>query len=539
MIKRVIVLVLVCLLILPTSFAAPADVKTAVDKTAGYVYKTVTKPVVDSIGGEWAVIGLARSEFALPDEYAEGYYNRVADYVSQRNGMLHEKKYTEHSRVILGLTALGYNPQNIGGYDLTMALADFESTIWQGINGPIFALIALDSADYQIPQNPDAKTQATRRMYVDEILSRQLENGGFALTSDVQADTAADPDITGMALQALAKYRDDPAVKTAIDKGLDCLSALQQQDGGYSHGSSTTLESTVQVLAALAVLGVDVDDPRFVKSGKSVFDNLMSYAKADGSFMHVSNGENSNQMSTEQALYGLVALWRAKSGKTGLYDMTDVAKRENNPTEQIGLPGKHADVSVMPVTAPDKVFEDVINHENKQAILDLASREIINGKSETKFDPEANMTRAEYAAIITRGLGLAMGGTGDFDDVSAESWYAGYIATAYKYGIVKGVLPTKFNPEGTITKQEAAVMTARAAALCGLDTQIHENAVRDMLAQFDDSAAVADWAKDALAFCYQENILSQQELEIAPDVLIKRAQIAQMLYNMLDRAKLV
>ena len=539
MLKRVIALVLVCLVALPASFAAPADVKAAVDKTAGYVYKTVTKPVVDSIGGEWVVIGLARSGFDLPDEYAQGYYDRVVDYVSEKNGVLHEKKYTEYSRVILGLTALGYNPQNVGGYDLTMALADYESTVWQGINGPVFALIALDSADYEIPQNPEAKTQATRRMYIDEILSRQLKNGGFALASDAEENAAADPDITGMTLQALAKYRDDPAVKAAVDKGIACLSALQQQDGGYSHGSSTTLESTVQVLVALAVLGIEVDDPRFVKNGASVYDNLMTYAKPDGSFMHTPGSESGNQMSTEQAFYGLVATWRAQNGKTGLYDMIDVAKRETNPNNQIGLPGKHSDVSVMPITAPDKAFDDVTNHENKQAILALASRQIINGKSESSFDPQANMTRAEYAAIITRGLGLAQGTAGDFEDVSAGSWYAGYIATAYKYGIVKGVSATEFNPEGTITKQEAAVMTARAAALCGLDTQMHENAVRDMLAQFDDTAAVADWAKDALAFCYQEGILSQQELEIAPDTLIKRAQIAQMLYNMLDRAKLV
>jgi len=64
---------------------------------------------------------------------------------------LHERRYTDYSRVILGLTAAGYDPRAFAGYDLTLPLADFDKTIWQGINGPVFALIALDSGNYSNP----------------------------------------------------------------------------------------------------------------------------------------------------------------------------------------------------------------------------------------------------------------------------------------------------------------------------------------------------------------------------------------------------
>lgn len=97
----------------------------------------------------------------------------------------------------------------MAGYDLTKALGDYDKTIWQGLNGPIWALIALDSRDYPMPVNPEAKTQATRQMYIDRILECQLPDGGWSLFGGTEAagsgDGVSDPDITGMALQAPGK----------------------------------------------------------------------------------------------------------------------------------------------------------------------------------------------------------------------------------------------------------------------------------------------------------------------------------------------
>ena len=82
-----------------------------------------------------------------------------------------------------------------------------------------------------------------------------------------------------------------------------------------------------------------------------------------------------------------------------------------------------------------------------------------------------------------------------FEDVASVEWYAGYVGTAYTYGIVTGQTATTFDPGGTITRQEAAVMVARAAKLCGMDTEMDTAAIRDMLAQFVDYVQVADWAR--------------------------------------------
>ena len=149
------------------------------------------------------------------------------------------------------------------------------------------------------------------------------------------------------------------------------------------------------------------------------------------------------------------------------------------------------------------------------------------------------MTRAEFAAIVTRALGLAAKDTKAFTDVPSGKWYAGFIGTANSYGIVNGVGGGKFNPEGTITRQEAAAMVARAAKLCGLDTTMDAAATRDTLAQFGDYRSAASWAKEPLAFCYSAGILDQSDLNIEPEKAILRCEIAQMLYNMLTAAELI
>ena len=521
----------------PIYAADKSTLDKAVNDAAEYVLKTVKNPVVDSVGGEWVVIGLARSGYSVPDSYYENYYKNVEKYVKDKKGVLHDIKYTEYSRVILGLTAAGYDPRDVAGYDLTAPLSDFEKTVWQGINGPIFALISLDSRDYPNSRRDD---------YISEILRRQLNDGGWNLTGGMSADTknqTADPDITGMALQALAKYQGKPEVKAATDKALACLSGTQDLKGGFSGNFSVdtpAIESTVQVLVALCELGIPVDDPRFVKNGNTLTDNILSYKNTDGSFKHSVGGSGNSQMSSEQALYALVAAQRAADGRNSLYRMGDTAKRgDYTSVVTFGLPGKHADVQEIPVSLPGKTFDDINGHKSRTAIEALASRSIITGRSETSFDPDATMTRAEFSAIVTRSLGLTAKDAFAFSDVPASAWYSNPVGIAYNYKIVNGVSETAFNPSGTITRQEAAVMVARAAKLCGMDTALIDVEIRDTLAQFGDYKSVADWAVGPVAFCYSEGILDDSMIDISPGQPIKRCEIAEMLYRMLEGARLL
>ncbi len=525
-----------CMLLLFSSVSAAnaADtegLRAALTKAAAYVSETVEIPAVGATGGEWAILGLARSGAAVSAAYFPDYYENVEKDVIFKGGVLHEKKYTEYSRVILALTAIGQNPADVAGFNLLTPLGDYEKTIWQGVNGAIFALLALDSGGYPIPKNPDAATQATRDMYVAHILSCQNPDGGWAL-----AGTVSDPDMTAMALQALAKYPHNTAVQASTEKALIYLSQVQTESGGFISGGVENAESCAQVLAALCELGISFTDARFTKNGGTIIDALLAFQTAEGGFSHT-KGEKASLMSSEQGLYALAAAVRFLDGKSSLYHMTDTVPAEN--TEETGLSAKHPDVRKTEIIQEGKTFADIENHESGEAIKALAARGIINGKSENSFDPDATMTRAEFAAIVVRGLGLPAEGGAEFSDVTATDWFFDAVGTARAFGIVNGVSETEFKPHGTITREEAAVMTARAAALCGMQTELSADFARDILAGFMDYVKAADWAMGSLAFCVNRGILPEDAMEIRPKDAATRAEIADMLLQLLSRAKLL
>ena len=291
--------------------------------STGEYMEELGTPNVGAVGGEWMVIGLARSGRTVPG--VEDYYQKAVEYVQQSidpdTGRLHKAKSTDNSRMILALTAIGKDVTNVGGYNLLAGLSDLEFVKYQGNNGPIWALLALDSGNYPVPSGGTT----TRQALIDEILSVQTSDGGWAISGD-----RADSDMTGMALTALAPYcKKDPTVKQAIDKAIARLSEMQDDDGGFSttYGDGkyiATSESTAQVLTALSALGIDGDtDSRFVKNGSSVVDALLRYYVKGGGFKHIMDGEIDG-MGTEQSYYALTAYYRFLSGKTNLYDMTDI-----------------------------------------------------------------------------------------------------------------------------------------------------------------------------------------------------------------------
>lgn len=281
--------------------------------TTGDFMATLGTPTVNSTGGEWMVIGLARSGRTVP----AGYYDNVVEYVKAKadaNERLHPTKVTDNARVILALTAIGKDVTNVGGHNLLKGLDSMDYVQAQDINGPIFTLIALDSHNY--PTMGDV----TREKLIQVILDAQLNDGGWGLSAD-----KADPDMTAMAIQALAPYyKTNETVKAAVDKALEALSALQHSDGGFDSWGTVNSESCAQVIVALTALGIDpTADSRFVKNGHTVLDALAGFYVTGGGFRHTAGGER-NDMATEQGYYALAAYYRFANTQTRLYDMSDV-----------------------------------------------------------------------------------------------------------------------------------------------------------------------------------------------------------------------
>ena len=311
----------------------PEDLADIYKTTGDFLVSQGTPEAGVSIGGDWTVIGLARSGRSIPG--GSSYYNALVKYVKDTINTstmrLDRSKSTENSRIILALTALGKDVTNVGGYNLLAGLNEMSYLRKQGTNGPVWALIALDSHDYA-PQG-----DVTREKLIDTIIDLQMENGAWYISA---TNPSADTDMTAMAIQALAPYyKTNAKAKEAVDKALAYLSSIQNADGTFSaaNGGSSSSESTAQVLVALCALGIDpVADSRFIKNGNTVLDGLCKFYVDGGGFRHDLNGER-NAMATEQCYYALAAYFRMKAGKTALYDMSDVtlANTPTNPTKPI------------------------------------------------------------------------------------------------------------------------------------------------------------------------------------------------------------
>ncbi len=334
----------------PEAPRQPQSVTTVLNATMAELAATVTEPVFGTTAGEWTVFSLARGGYYAKDNaYFADYYDRIVETVNTTastvnlSGALHKSKSTDNSRLIVALSAIGKDATYLGNWNLVEAYSANGFT-WikkQGINGTIWALIALDSGNY-------ATSDATiRQQCVDSILSLQHDDGGWSLMAN--KTYASDPDITGMALTALYPYRDQPEVKAACEEAFACLSAMQHENGTFASGGAECAESCAWVIVATTAWGINPDtDSRFIKNGKSVVDGLLAhYVEEDAMFQHVVGG-GSNAMATDQSCYALVAYDRFLNNKTALYDYSDVTFEETDvvlgkPNATLGLPTQITD----------------------------------------------------------------------------------------------------------------------------------------------------------------------------------------------------
>ena len=287
----------------------------AMDDTGNLLLKQVPEPVIGSVGGEWTIIGLSASGTPIPGPYRDGYLERVKEQMTQNQGVLTRNKYTEYSRLILALTILGEDVRDVAGYNLLEKLTDLSLLTKQGINGPIYALLALDSHQYPVGDTRGALEPVTRQVLIDWILAQEITNdsgikGGFSLAGG----THPDADITGMVLQALAPYRQTPTVRSAIDRSLIALERMERPDGSFESWGTETSESIVQVIVAKSALGLDAS--RHVEA-------LMKYYKPGKGFEHVT-GDGGNLLATEQGLYALAAYKLGITQGRSLYDMNHI-----------------------------------------------------------------------------------------------------------------------------------------------------------------------------------------------------------------------
>ena len=186
-------------------------------------------------------------------------------------------------------------------------------------------------------------------------------------------------------------------------------------------------------------------------------------------------------------------------------------------------------------------FNDVASHWAKDAINDMGSRLVINGFGNNDYRPQVEITRAEFATIIVKALGLRAG-TGDskFSDVKTTDWYCGYIETASSYGIITGYSNGAFGPNDKITREQAMAMIERAMKLTKLDPALTDSEVSGLLGSYADASVASGYAKSSIAACLRTGVVTGKSGNtIAPKDYITRAEVAVIVQRLLQKSNLI
>lgn len=289
---------------LPMSISADeADVYQVIRDGIGSAEKYLQEQIEDlSESGamgyefEWYVTTMLRGGKTIAEETLAQYYDAVEQEIKQWNA---DVKPTDAARVALALTIMEKDIADVDGVNVAGLIYN-SARLTEGSNELAYALIALDAAEIEIPQ----EAAVTRESMITELLKFQTESGGFGLRDNKTAEV----DITAMCLQALSRYQKNETVKIATEQAISYLEKMISEDYHYSDNPN----STAQVLLALSSLKIDITDPSrgFGTSEKNIITALSRYRNTDGNG-YLYSGEV-NPMTTVQIMQAYDAYRKAR-----------------------------------------------------------------------------------------------------------------------------------------------------------------------------------------------------------------------------------
>jgi hypothetical protein len=283
---------------------------------------------------------------------------------------------------------------------------------------------------------------------------------------------------------------------------------------------SIQTEAATSITATSAVLNGDVTS----NNGYTVTDYGFLWGTSSSSLTNTLDvGANNNNSVFTDTLSNLTAntTYYFEAYATNTYGTADGAVMSFATTSS---------QTTTPTTPTTSVFSDVpTTFWGYYAISSLSSKGIVSGYPDGTFEPNADITRAEFAAMLAKALGLSTTGTtGTFTDVTADDWCYGAVNAAASAGLVSGMGNNLFAPNALITREEMAVMVAKALgtnapAITGTE-----------LNAFSDSSTVDSWAVTSMEEAVKAGIVSGMTANtLAPLADATRAQAAVMIYEML------
>jgi len=175
----------------------------------------------------------------------------------------------------------------------------------------------------------------------------------------------------------------------------------------------------------------------------------------------------------------------------------------------------------------EKSFEDIEGLYSEMQILDLANREIVNGTAANTFTPNNKITRAELAVMIARALDLQPAQATTFTDVKGK-WYESAVQANYEVGIITGTTNETFSPNEFVTREQGAVMMARALKY------VDENVQLTKIYPYEDGAKISKYSAEDVFLLKELDIMTGAENnKFNPKDYLTRAQMAKVLHGTL------
>lgn len=198
---------------------------------------------------------------------------------------------------------------------------------------------------------------------------------------------------------------------------------------------------------------------------------------------------------------------------------------------------KHSGNGIYTIIEYSKTFADMNGHWAKAEVELLASKLLVNGRADEQFAPQGDITRAEFAALLVRGLGLSPApSAAAFQDVASSDWHAGYVGAAAKAGLVEGIGAGIFAPNSNITREQMAVMISRAMQAAGKP----QAAKVKNLEAFTDEGLMSSWAKEGISRSVEARLLNGKDAQLfIPSSNATRAEAAVVLKRLLQYAELM
>ncbi|MGG1518244.1 leucine-rich repeat protein [Paenibacillus oryzisoli] len=393
-------------------------------------------------------------------------------------------------------------------------------------NGGVKEVVNLpDDVWDEIPKLLDDDRPVIRVIIDDHLPDVELHLPGKRLAEfkDINPHLEFDMQLNGSSFQLKVNILDLDQLATRLGMAVDEMNVIIK----ISALTGETKEDFI--LAAdeqgMTLLSQVIEFQLFVSGG----DKWVEITDFGGTYM-----TKSIVLDEQFANRNYLAVLYDPDGRTFTYVPAIMANRSNGQQDSvIQMPHN----SIYAVLETDRIeFADMQGHWAESEVEQLGSKRIVRGITINDYAPNRNITRAEFASLLVRALGIKTDrtGAGDvFEDVAATSWYSTEVEAAFRAGLVNGISSTHFAPEAQITREQIAVMLMNAHALVKEEFNSIEQ-IPNSLTSFTDASEVSAWARAAMSEAVASKLIQGMNTDrLAPTASATRAQAAVMLHRLM------